>query len=229
MTSVDAAIPVPPRRPLSVLPESRTRESPDHPRTRKQNPLDDTVHDHGVRDPAQPTTEDELARRFVAGDERALADAYARWSPLVFTLALRSLGSRDDADDVVQRVFVAAWTSRRRFDPDRAHLPAWIVGITKHTIADHHERRSRERRLEEALTAVVPREEGATQVDVESTVLIADELDRLDPIPRRILRLAFFDDLTHVQIAEKMDLPLGTVKSHIKRSLDRLRARLEAI
>ncbi|NQX12951.1 sigma-70 family RNA polymerase sigma factor [Microbacteriaceae bacterium VKM Ac-2855] len=166
---------------------------------------------------------------FARGGERALAEAYTRWSPLIYTLALRSLGDRDEAQDVVQRVFVSAWTGRAGFDPARAPLSAWLVGIARHAIADQHDRRSRQRRLEDALAAVAPREEGAHPVDVESRVLIADEMARLDPLPRDILRLAFFDDLSHSQIAARMNLPLGTVKSHIKRSLDRLRARLEVI
>ncbi|NQX26753.1 RNA polymerase sigma factor [Microbacteriaceae bacterium VKM Ac-2854] len=196
---------------------------------REQRTLSDPIparNDASARAPRSVAPEE---ARFVAGDERALAEAYTRWSPLVFTLALRSLGDRDEAEDVVQRVFVSAWTGRSGYDPLRAALPAWLVGVARHAIADQHERRSRQRRLEEALVAVAPSEEGVAPVDVESRILIADELDRLDPLPRDILRLAFFDDLTHAQIAAKMDLPLGTVKSHIKRSLDRLRARLEVI
>ncbi|MCM6763690.1 RNA polymerase sigma factor [Rathayibacter sp. ZW T2_19] len=168
-----------------------------------------------------------LGLRFSAGDESALSEAYARWSPLLFTLALRSLGDRGDAEDVVQRVFVSAWTGRQNFDPGRAALGAWLVGISRNRIADAHENRSRERRLTQALVAVAPIEEGATPVDLEAKVLVADELARLDPVPRRVMSLAFYDDLTHTEIAERTGLPLGTVKSHIRRSLDRLRTRLE--
>ncbi|PPF58118.1 MULTISPECIES: RNA polymerase sigma factor [unclassified Rathayibacter] len=168
-----------------------------------------------------------LSRRFAAGEEAALAEAYSRWSPLVFTLALRSLGDRGDAEDVVQRVFVSAWTSRSGFDPGRAALGAWLVGISRRRIADAHEARARERRLTEALVAVTPVEEGEAPVDIEARILIADELARLDPVPRRVIGLAFYEDLTHTEIAERTGLPLGTVKSHIRRSLDRLRSRLE--
>lgn len=170
-----------------------------------------------------------LGRRFAEGDEAALAEAYERWSALVHTMALRSLGSRTDAEDVTQQVFVAAWRGRARYDPDRARLPAWLVGITRHTIADAHEARSRVRRSEDAAT-LASRSTGAAESVVEriaDKVMIDDELRRLGDPARTILRLAFFRDLTHVQIAETLDLPLGTVKSHVRRGLIRLRDRLE--
>ncbi|MCS5495638.1 sigma-70 family RNA polymerase sigma factor [Cnuibacter physcomitrellae] len=166
---------------------------------------------------------------FVAGDERALAEAYRRWSRLVFTLALRSLGDRDEAEDVTQKVFVAAWRGRAGYDPARSKLATWLVGITRHCIADAHEARSRRLRSEQALAALA--EVRQTQVDdtaaAADRLLVADELSRLDPEPRRVMELAFYGDLTHAQVADTLGLPLGTVKSHIRRSLTRLRSRLE--
>lgn len=170
----------------------------------------------------------ELARRFAAGDEKALADVYARWSSLVYSLALRSLGDVSDAEDATQRVFVKAWQSRERYDASRAALSAWLVGITRNVIADAHEARSRERSITEQLTAVTPESstEGA-DAEVADRLVIADEMARLDPVPRKVVELAFYDDLTHTQIADRLGLPIGTVKSHIRRSLARLRDRME--
>ena len=169
-----------------------------------------------------------LVAAFRAGDERALAEAYARWSSLVYTIAVRSLGDPGEAEDVTQTVFIAAWRGRDTYDPERARLPAWIVGITRHTVADTHEARTRRRRIEQAAAGELRTTSIDDSVDVADRVMFAEELQRLAPVPQRVMQLAFYADLTHAQIAAMLDLPLGTVKSHIRRSLGRLRARLEA-
>ncbi|MEC5183050.1 RNA polymerase sigma factor (sigma-70 family) [Cryobacterium sp. MP_3.1] len=169
-----------------------------------------------------------LIAGFRAGDEHALAEAYARWSSLVYTLAVRSLGDTGEAEDVTQKVFIAAWRGRHGFDEGRAALPAWIVGIARHTIADAHDARARRRRLEQSLVDEADLYTVDESADVAERLLIGEELNRLEPVPQRVMRLAFYEDLTHVQIADSLGLPLGTVKSHIRRSLTRLRTRLEA-
>ncbi len=169
-----------------------------------------------------------LARRFVDGDEQALAALYRRWSPVVFTLALRSLNDRGDAEDVTQRTFVSAWNSRASYDPAKARLSTWLISIARRRIADTFEARAKVQRLRaemERLTA--PADLVTEQTDLSETLLIASELEHLTPDAREVMRLAFYDDLTHDEIARRTGMPLGTVKSHIRRSLTRMRDRLE--
>ena len=174
-----------------------------------------------------PMDETAIADAFAAGDEAGLAAAYTRWSALVHTLALRSLGDHGEAEDVTQKVFVAAWRSRHRYDSSKSRLGAWLVGITRHCIADAHEARSRVRRAEEAHAAERPVAVMDHSDELVERLTMAEELDRLEPVPRHVMRLAFYSDLTHTEIADDLGLPLGTVKSHIRRSLVRLRTRLE--
>ena len=172
-----------------------------------------------------------LAAAFVGDDPRAaedaLTEAYRQWSPLVYTIAIRSLGDTEDAGDVTQQVFVDAWRGRRGFKASSGSLAGWLVGIARHKVADRQRDRMRQARAAQAV-AVTTIEDLATPMESSADrVLIADEMQRLDPTPRQVLELAFFQDLTHAQIASLTGLPLGTVKSHIRRSLDRLRSRLE--
>ena len=174
----------------------------------------------------------EVGRRFAAGDEQALALAYERWAGQVHGMAVRAFGPGPDAEDVTQQTFISAWTGRARYRPDQGPLPAWLTGVCRHKIADAWARRDRQRREAEAAVSeaeAAPSRGSAPGVDtaIADRMLVLDELDLLGQPQRGIIELAFFADLTHAQIAERTGIPLGTVKSHIRRTLERLRTRLE--
>jgi RNA polymerase sigma factor (sigma-70 family) len=174
----------------------------------------------------------EVAQRFRAGDESALAMAYERWAGQVHGMAVRALGNGPDAEDVTQQTFVAAWTGRARYSAASGPLPAWLVGICRHKIADTWAKLERQRRSADAAAADALARPGGGATEgldgaVADRVLLLGELNRIGQPQRRIIELAFFEDLTHTQIADRTGIPLGTVKSHIRRTLERLRDRLE--
>ena len=187
-------------------------------------------HDRSVTD----LDPDQLGNQLRSGDEAALAEAYHRWGSLVHSIALRSVGDPGHAADVTQNVFLSAWRNRESFDPDQGSVPTWLVAITRRRVVDHHRRAGRTKeRSSGGLTLVEeggpePASSGRDEPEsVIDRVVLTAELQELAEPARTILHLAFYEDLTHQQVAEKLNLPLGTVKSHVRRSLQRLRDRLE--
>jgi RNA polymerase sigma factor (sigma-70 family) len=185
---------------------------------------DGTVSDAG---PPRPASESDpparLEERFASGDPAALREAYDRHGGVVYTIALRSVGAHHDAEDVTQQVFVRAWRSRSTFDPQRGTLGAWLTGITRRQVSERLASQLRDLRAADRAGHSAPPPEPAPVSEQVDAVVVADELSRLTPQVQAVVRLAFFDDLTHQQIAAVTGLPLGTVKSHLRRGLDRLR------
>lgn len=171
-----------------------------------------------------------LVRRLRAGDSDALAEAYAQYGGLVYSVALRSVRDAHDAEDITQQVFVSAWRSRETITDDGRSLAGWLVTITRRRSADHHEQRRREDRNVRVVglagSAHAAPTLGADDVD---RLLVADELADLGHPRGTVLRLVYLDDLSHDQVAQRLGMPLGTVKSHVRRGLLRLRDRLEEV
>ncbi|MGW5861039.1 sigma-70 family RNA polymerase sigma factor [Streptomyces sp. NPDC055239] len=165
-------------------------------------------------------------------DEAGLAAVYRRWGPLVHVLAQRALGDSREAEDITQQVFLAAWRGRAGYRPELGSLSAWLTGITRHRIADALAARTRRAALVEGAGAQYAAMDHPALEGMDSAVdraLMAQELARLPASQRTVLRLAFYEDLTHQQIAERTGWPLGTVKSHARRGMLSLRLRLEDV
>ncbi|MGI8880986.1 MAG: sigma-70 family RNA polymerase sigma factor [Jatrophihabitans sp.] len=171
-----------------------------------------------------------LATAFATGTDvdQVLRDVYARYAGLVYRIGVSTLPTRADAEDLTQATFVTAWRSRASFDPDRGSLGGWLLAIARSRAIDRLRVVQRERRSEAAQSGrPEPFEHTDEVASVIERMVVADELDRLPQAQRHVLQLAFFDDLTHVEIASLTGLPLGTVKSHLRRGISRLRQRWE--
>lgn len=180
----------------------------------------------GVQAEGDSRADAELSARLASGDPDALAEMFQRWGTLVHTIARRALDDVQDAEDVTQQVFLAAWRSRHTLEPGRGSPAAWLVAITKHRIADLRHQRQRARRNLDAVVvdASSPRIDDA---DLADRIFLLHELERLGDPRAAILRLAVIEDRPYTEISEQLGIPLGTVKSHVRRGLVELRRRLK--
>jgi RNA polymerase sigma factor (sigma-70 family) len=172
-----------------------------------------------------PAAIDDVASSFATGDEAALRAAYDEYGSLIYSFCRRSVGD-ERAKDVTQEVFVSAWRARDRFDPAKGTLGGWLMGIAKNRLIDnirseqrHSDRRANSEVVDIAVEADVGR--------VGDRMLVADALKSLPDRTRKIIELAYMGDLTHSQISEQTSIPLGTVKSDIRRGLAHIRRQME--
>lgn len=166
---------------------------------------------------------------FVAGDEAALAGIYRRWSSLIYSVALRSLGDVTDAEDITQRVFARAWASRKTFDSQRGELPAWLIEITRGELAAARTALSQQSRGRPPGTTLTRESEEIEPSDLADRLVVADDLAHLADVPQRVIRLALFEGLPATQIAERLQLPADEVRSHLSGSLRELREGLAVL
>lgn len=176
-----------------------------------------------------PSPVAELAARLVGGDESALQEMFNRWSRLVHTIARSALGSSSDADDVTQQVFIAAWKSRHTLRPSDEALPAWLLGICRFKVTDALRARSRALRVEDSARMGSSLGTVTDVNDVLDRVVVQDALEALGNPRGTILRMVFLEDKTHDVVSRELGLPLGTVKSHVRRGLEKLRNIFEEV
>jgi RNA polymerase sigma factor (sigma-70 family) len=175
-----------------------------------------------------PDAEHELAAAFPHGGDHVLRAAYDRYGALVYRIALASLPSAADAEEVTQATFVSAWQGRHTFDPAVGSLAGWLVGIVRRRAIDRLRTVQREQMSVRAVEQTLGDDVAVGGPErVVDRIVVADELGRLPDNQRRVLELAFFDDLTHSQIAALTGMPIGTVKSNLRRGLIQLRRRWE--
>ncbi|MEX2534409.1 MAG: sigma-70 family RNA polymerase sigma factor [Trueperaceae bacterium] len=166
--------------------------------------------------------ESELMLRLAEGDESALGRLYERLGSNVYTLALHMLGNREDAEEVLQDSFVNLYRSARRFDPALGSVRAYT-----YTIARNQARmRLRSRRSRPATQPLEEREPVAVAADGATAMALDGALARLELDELKLLEATFFDGFSNSELAERTGLPLGTLKSRIRRALLKLRGLL---
>ena len=165
------------------------------------------------------------------GDRDALAEVYDRHGRLVYSLALRILKDQSDAEDIVQDVFAQAWRQAARYQPGRGAVVAWLMNMTRSRSIDRLRRRATQPQspYDPETAGEIP--DTAQPIDDQvawagRAAVVRGALDQLPLLQRMAIELAFYEGLTHVEIADRLEVPLGTVKTRIRQGLLKLKDRL---
>ncbi|MGH7197190.1 MAG: sigma-70 family RNA polymerase sigma factor [Candidatus Omnitrophota bacterium] len=165
-----------------------------------------------------------LIERIVNKDREAFGRFYDRFAPLLYGLALRILRSQPDAEEVVQDVFHAVWQKARDYEKRRGSPEAWIITMTRSRAIDKlRARRRRDQRttpIEEPFEIV---DDAPAEERTDARLSVEGILEKLPEAQREALGLAYYEGFTQSEIAVRLDVPLGTVKTRIRDGLKRLR------
>ncbi|MCK6486484.1 MAG: sigma-70 family RNA polymerase sigma factor [Phycisphaerae bacterium] len=172
----------------------------------------------------QPT----LLQRVAAGEPAAVGECIDRYGGLIWSLARKLVGANADAEDAVQEVFIDLWRSADRFDPNVASEPTFVAMIARRRLIDSKRRRTRRPDQGQSIPVEdvdVPsgeQESGAAE-RAEEASRAAAAIRELRPEQQEILRLSVYEGWSHQRIADHLQVPLGTVKTHVRRGLIRVR------
>ncbi|HWA59018.1 MAG TPA: sigma-70 family RNA polymerase sigma factor [Gemmatimonadales bacterium] len=178
----------------------------------------------------------DLVLRMTRGDEEALGRLYDRFGQVMFAVAFRVTGQPADAEEVVMEAFTQAWREAPRFDPGRGSVAAWLTMMTRSRALDLVRAQSRRERI----TDTAAREEpaagpamsrgypppGTAVLEEERTRAVASALAGLSPPQREAIELAYYEGLSQSEIAERLEEPLGTIKTRMRLGMQRLREAL---
>ena len=175
-------------------------------------------------------TDEELLSALAARDAGALEALYGRYGRLAFSLAVRIVGAPETAEEIVQEAFLSVWRGAASYQPGRAAVRTWLLSITHHRAVDAVRRRAA--RVQAAPLEDQAQLRGGTDVwtDVSRTLVreeVRAALARLPNEQRQSIELAYFGGLTYPEIAAKLGVPLGTVKSRLRLGLQKLQNLLE--
>lgn len=170
--------------------------------------------------------------RIGAGDKSALDYVYRATSAKLFGICLRILGDRKEAEDTLQDVYLTLWRRADRFDPARASPITWVAVLARNRAIDRL-RRMRTRGPTEPIEVAAEVADGSplaeqVMIDAEGNARIHHCLETLDDSQRSSIREAFFGGFTYADLADRLGVPLGTMKSRIRRGLAQLKVCLEA-
>lgn len=176
------------------------------------------------------SSDEDLLELVAQGDEHALAATYDRHSTPVYSLALRVLGNAASAEDLVQEIFLHVWRRSGEYRPARGSVRTWLLTITRNRAIDQLRSREAASRRQSALEDVESRREERSTGEAAQDAVLAEHarghLKGLPEVQGEVLALAYYGGFTQNEIAQMLQLPLGTVKSRMRLGLEALRERM---
>jgi RNA polymerase sigma-70 factor, ECF subfamily len=178
-----------------------------------------------------------LLARVAKGDQEAFERLYAQTSPLLYTLVLRIVGKPADASDLLQEVYLEAWRKASNYDAARGAPMAWLVTLARSRAIDWvRALAARGKDVTASLDDMPPSGLAAQNADAldirtanERQDLVRASLKTLPPVQQQVIDLAFYEGLTHVEISERLNVPLGTIKTRIRLAMKKLRNGLQPL
>jgi RNA polymerase sigma-70 factor (ECF subfamily) len=182
-------------------------------------------------EPPVAVPDEDLLRRVRARDEAALVALYDRHAALVFTVAMRVVGDRALAEEVLQDTFLRCWTGAELWQPGRGRVSGWLLRIARNRAIDLLRSRQHQARLRESTPLPEPGRAGGPAEQDESEAIVTRQavvaaLNALPPAQRRVIELAYYGGLSQTEIAQQLGEPLGTIKSRTRAAMDHLRVSL---
>ncbi len=177
-----------------------------------------------------------LLERISQGDSKALADLYDLHGRLVYSLAFNTVGVRADAEEVAQEVFLKVWNHAASFDPVLGSPLGWIVTITRRLAIDRTRSKSykssnRSSEFDEAVIATQDRKQVSDPTENMVARLqegiVKKNLSQLGEKQLEVIRLSYYESMSHSEVSEQLGIPLGTVKSRLREAINQLRRIME--
>ena len=171
----------------------------------------------------------ELIERLRRGDKNAFREIYARYSQIVFNLAFRMLRSREEAEEVVQEIFLQVWNKADSYDSERGAISTWIVNIARSRSIDKLRTLGYRDQTTELIEDRVNSKSDFSRIiedREESRKVIREALDSLPENQRTAIEMVFFEGLTHIEAAEKLNEPVGTIKTRIRLGVSKLKEKI---
>jgi len=164
-----------------------------------------------------------LVRRVEAGDEAALASLYDRYANLVYSVAFRVLREKPAAEEILQDIFFQLWRTADRFDPARGSLPGWLLVAARNRAISRLRRQNPPADDPDRLEVALPFNLESAIAQRQTMTRVQQSMQQLPPEQRQALEMAYFEGMTHSEIAARTGEPLGTIKSRLRAAVETLR------